>query len=157
MPLYFAYGSNMDELAMRERCPKARAIGPARLARHRFVLMGRTGYANVLRDPGSSVHGLLFELALSDVHPLDLYEDIAHGLYVKALLPVTRPAGAARRALIYLGCDASVGGTPPPGYIEGIIAAASTAALPPAYVAMLETFRPRAGAWPRPLATRPTP
>ena len=94
MPLYFAYGSNMDEAAMRVRCPKARAIGTARLARHRFVLMGQTGYASVLRDPVSTVHGVLIDLALSDVRPLDRYEDVAHGLYVKALLPVTRAAGA---------------------------------------------------------------
>ena len=50
MPLYFAYGSNMDEAAMRARCPKSRAVGLARLARHRFALMA-DGYATVVRDP----------------------------------------------------------------------------------------------------------
>ena len=50
MPLYFAYGSNMDAAAMQARCPKSRALGPARLARHRFGLMA-DGYATIVRAP----------------------------------------------------------------------------------------------------------
>jgi hypothetical protein len=30
MPLYFAYGSNMDAAAMRSRCPNSAALGTAR-------------------------------------------------------------------------------------------------------------------------------
>lgn len=41
MPLYFAYGSNMDREAMRVRCPNSRALGRARLARHRFFIMSQ--------------------------------------------------------------------------------------------------------------------
>ena len=143
MPLYFAYGSNMDLLAMRTRCPKARALGVARLARHRLVLMGRTGYASVQREPSGTVHGLLFDLALSDVGPLDRYEDVAHGLYGKTWQPVLPAGSGARQAMIYVGTDETEGGTPPPGYMEGIVAAARAAALPPAYVARLETMLPR--------------
>ncbi len=152
MPLYFAYGSNMDLDAMRTRCPKGRAIGRARLARHRFVLMGRSGFASVQRDDTATVHGLLFDLALSDVPPLDRYEDIAHGLYVKANQPVMQSGGGARRALIYLGTDQTVDGTPPAGYMEAIVAAARAAALPDTYVANLETMLPRI--LPRPPASR---
>ncbi|RYE82539.1 MAG: gamma-glutamylcyclotransferase, partial [Hyphomicrobiales bacterium] len=36
MPLYFAYGANMDIAAMRERCPRSTPLGLARLPRHRF-------------------------------------------------------------------------------------------------------------------------
>ncbi len=133
----------MDVVAMHARCPKARLVGPARLARHRFVLMGRTGYASVRRDPKLTVHGLLFGLALSDIPPLDRYEDVAHGLYTKAVQPVLLALGEAKQALIYLGTDETEGGSPPAGYLEGVVAAARAAELPSAYVASLVALLPR--------------
>jgi cation transport regulator ChaC len=153
MPLYFAYGSHMDEVALRTRCPKARMLSLARLARHRFVLMAN-GYASVRRDPGSDVHGVLFELALSDVPPLDRYEETGNGLYTKALQPVVRQGGAAVQALIYIGTDVQGGGSAGPAYMEGVIAAAKTVGLPAAYVAMLEQVAGRGGAPGSPLAGR---
>ena len=50
MPLYFAYGLNMDPAGMADRCPNSRALGPARLPRHRFIVT-TDGYASVIRDP----------------------------------------------------------------------------------------------------------
>lgn len=142
MPLYFAYGSNMDEVAMRTRCPRAKALGRARLVRHRFVLMGKSGYASVRRDPASDVHGVLFDIALSDVPPLDRYEDVANGLYTKEIQPVVREGALPCRALIYFGADPTEGGTPLPGYMEAIVAAARVASLPAGHVAFLEHFVP---------------
>ena len=49
MPLYFAYGANMDVAAMATRCPGAKPVGTARLPRHRFIITG-DGYASVARD-----------------------------------------------------------------------------------------------------------
>ena len=92
MPLYFAYGSNMDAAAMARRCPGSRPLGPARLARHRFAIL-EAGYATVVRDSRASVHGILYDLALSDVPALDRYEDIARGLYRKVMQPVLRTGG----------------------------------------------------------------
>ena len=37
--LYFAYGSNMDPVGMRGRCPGARAVGVARLPAHRLIFV----------------------------------------------------------------------------------------------------------------------
>ena len=153
MPLYFAYGSNMDESAMRTRCPRAKALGRARLARHRFVLMGN-GWASVRRDSRSDVHGVLFDLALSDVAPLDRYEDVAHGLYTKAVQPVLREGAAPCRALVYCGTDPTTGGVPLPGYMEGIVAAARVASLPDTHIAMLESLVASRRASPM---TKPTP
>ena len=143
MPLYFAYGSNMDEAALRSRCPRARRLCTARLARYRFALMS-SGYATVRRDPRAEVHGVLFDLALSDVAPLDRYEEIDGGLYVKEILPVLRDGGRASRALVYVGCDArdcdGVSGCVVPGYMDAVAAAAHAAGLPSAYLAMLDGF-----------------
>lgn len=145
MPLYFAYGSNMDAAAMRQRCPRAKPLGRACLKRHRFVLMGN-GYASVHRDPRAEVHGVLFDLALSDVAPLDRYEEVAAGLYVKAVQPVVRHGAGPCQALIYIGTDPRVGGRPPARYMEAVVAAARAAGLPPTYILHLETWLPRPGA-----------
>ena len=142
MPLYFAYGSNMDQAAMVQRCPQAKLIGLARLPRHRF-LINEDGYATVVRDPRRMVHGLLWDLAMSDIPPLDRYESLHTGLYTKLNQPVITAHGA-RRALIYVGRSAKPG-KPKPGYKEGVLAAARAAGLPDDYVYEIEhgTLPPR--------------
>lgn len=136
MPLYFAYGSNMDLAAMALRCPASKLVGPARLARHRF-LINVDGYATVLRDPRMDVHGLLFDLALSDVPSLDRYESLGR-LYSKITQPVLTKEGP-KRALVYVG-RANEPGLPKPGYLEGVVAAARASDLPQKYIATLEAF-----------------
>jgi gamma-glutamylcyclotransferase (GGCT)/AIG2-like uncharacterized protein YtfP len=131
LPLYFAYGANMDAAAMALRCPVSRLIGPGRLPRHRFIVM-REGYASVVPDPARTVHGVLWELALDDIPALDRYEGVASGLYAKAQTPVTTPAGV-RRALIYLG-RSTAPGRPRPGYLEAVLAAGTAAQLPAPYL-----------------------
>ncbi len=139
MPLCFAYGSNMDGGAMARRCPKSRAIGPARLMRHRFAVMPE-GFANVVRDPRAVVHGVLWDIALADMRGLDAYERVAQGLYSKALQPVVKSGGGSARALVYIG--QGEGGRPAPDYIRGIVAAARGWGLPEAYARMLQSFAP---------------
>jgi gamma-glutamylcyclotransferase (GGCT)/AIG2-like uncharacterized protein YtfP len=138
VPLYFAYGSNMDTAAMARRCPASRPLGLGRLARHRFAIL-QAGYATVERDQASAVHGVLYELALADVPALDRYEAIARGLYLKVTQPVLRKNGGPVQALVYIGAGPS-GGQPRPGYMEGVIAAAESAGLPASYIAFLAAF-----------------
>ncbi|WP_375407805.1 gamma-glutamylcyclotransferase family protein [uncultured Methylobacterium sp.] len=131
MPLYFAYGANMDAGAMALRCPGSILIGQGRLNRHRFIVM-REGYASVVRDASATVWGVLWDLKPADMPALDRYEGVAGGLYVKASQPVVTKGGI-KRALIYLGGSA-VSGTPRPGYLEAVLAAAVAAQLPPPYL-----------------------
>ena len=138
MPLYFAYGANMNKTAMAERCPKSRPLGLARLARHRTFIMS-SGYLSVRRDPGMDVHGVLFDLALSDIAALDRYEDVKRGLYTKVVQPVLRKDAAAARALVYIGRD-QIGGIAHPDYMAGVLSAAHDWQLPPRYIAHLATF-----------------
>jgi hypothetical protein len=130
MPLYFAYGSNMDLAAMAERCPASRPVGVARLPRHRFVI-AREGYATVARDPRRTVWGILWDLALADVPALDRYEGIASRLYVKMAQPVLSERGP-RRAMIYLA-RSTAPGPARPGYLEDVLIAAEAAGLPAVY------------------------
>src|SRR5260370_10103224 len=101
--LHFAYGSNMSAALMRRRCPGARLEGRACLPGYRFVIT-RSGYASVVPAPGSIVHGLLWRVAPRDVAALNVYENLAGGLY----RPVSRAGGShprRRPALVYIGCD----------------------------------------------------
>ena len=156
MPLYFAYGSNMDVAQMAERCPGSRPLGTARLARHRLVIM-REGYASVTRDPRRTVWGLLWDLAAADLPALDRYEGVSSGLYTKLHGPVLA-GGASRRALIYVGHNAGPG-RPKPGYLEAVLAAAEAAGLPDAYRGELagagSSSRWSSGAAPRPTRASP--
>ena len=141
MPLHFAYGSNMDRAAMTARCPASKAIGTARLMRHRFVIM-REGYASVVRDPRRTTWGMLSDLAVGDMPALDRYESVASGLYVKVSQMVLTDKGP-KRALVYMARSAGAG-TPRLGYLEEVIAAAGEAGLPTDYVREIEMLLPRA-------------
>jgi gamma-glutamylcyclotransferase (GGCT)/AIG2-like uncharacterized protein YtfP len=138
MPLYFAYGANMDLAGMAERCPLSRPLGRARLARHRLLIMAG-GFASVAPDPRASVHGVLWDLALRDVRALDQFEDVSRGLYKKVQLPVLREPSGSARALVYVGRWTQPG-APAPEYLAGVIAAARHWALPAGYVAFLESL-----------------
>jgi gamma-glutamylcyclotransferase (GGCT)/AIG2-like uncharacterized protein YtfP len=136
MPLYFAYGANMDVAAMAKRCPSSKPVGLARLPRHRWII-STDGYANVVRDPRRVVHGMLWELALSDVPVLDRFEDVPR-LYRKVTQPVISTSGI-RRALVYVG-RAGEAGRPRPGYLDDVVRAAESGSLPASYVAEMRKF-----------------
>lgn len=140
MPLYFAYGLNMDIAGMARRCPGSKPLGLARLPRHRFIVTS-DGYASAVRDPRETVHGVLWDCSLGDIRALDKFEDIASGLYVKISQPVI-VQGGAKRALVYVGRSGTLG-KPRPGYMETVIASAKHWALPEAYVSGLNRFLTR--------------
>lgn len=152
MPLYFAYGSNMDRAAMLQRCPASKPVGIARLMRHRFMIFDE-GYATVMRDPQRTVWGMVWDLALGDVPALDRYESLSTGLYTKVVQPVVTELGP-RRAVVYIGRSAKPG-TPRPGYMEGVIEAAVHAGLPEDYVRSLGLWLPNGHGAPAPVPQAP--
>jgi hypothetical protein len=133
MPLYFAYGLNMDLAGMGKRCPRSKPLGLARLPRHRFIVTS-DGYASVIRDPREEVHGVLWDCALGDIRTLDKFEE--HG---ERALHEDQPAGRGRgRRQAGAGlCRAqrarSAG--PSPAISKAVIASARRSrALPEAYL-----------------------
>ncbi len=140
MPLYFAYGSNMDQAAMLGRCPGSKPVGIGRLMRHRFMIFDE-GYATVVRDAQRAVWGMVWDLALADVPALDRYESLSTGLYTKVVQPVVTAQGP-RRAIVYMGRSAK-SGTPLPGYMEGVVEAARHAGLPEEYIRGLSVWLPK--------------
>jgi hypothetical protein len=148
MPLYFAYGSNMDQAAMAQRCPTSKPVGLGRLMRHRFVIF-EGGYASVIRDPQRTVWGMVWDLALADVSALDRYESLSTGLYTKIVQPVLTQRGP-RQAVVYIGRSARPG-APKPGYMEAVVEAAEHAGLPPDYVRGLKGWLPKSQSAPEPV------
>jgi gamma-glutamylcyclotransferase (GGCT)/AIG2-like uncharacterized protein YtfP len=128
----------MDCEAMRERCPNSRPLGRARLARHRFFIMG-SGHGSVKRDPRMEVHGVLYDLAFSDIPALDRYEEIGRGLYKKITQAVLREGAAPVRALLYVGSSAQEG-VAQGDYLDRVIAAARDWSFPEAYLAYLASL-----------------
>ena len=140
MPLYFAYGSNMDVNAMGRRCPRSKALGLARLERHRLAVM-REGWLTAVRAPSSTVHGVLWDLALSDIAALDRHENLSQGLYVKLTQAVIAERGP-KQAIVYFGANAGPG-VARPAYLAEVIAAARSWSLPAEGVEALERLARR--------------
>ncbi|MCM8748505.1 gamma-glutamylcyclotransferase [Thermomicrobiaceae bacterium CFH 74404] len=133
---YFAYGSNMDEKQMDFRCPNAELVGRARLPGWKFRINTR-GVATVVPDEESTVHGVLWIIGESDEETLDYYEGVSSGFYVKRTETVYREDGDAVEALLYVASDDGPG-SPRPGYLERIVAAARRHGLPRHYIEELQ-------------------
>jgi hypothetical protein len=140
VPLYFAYGSNMNVEAMARRCPRSKALGLARLERHRLAVM-REGWLTAVRNPSSAVHGVLWDLALSDIAALDRHESLSQGLYVKLTQAVIAERGP-KRAIVYFGANAGPG-VLRPAYIAEVLVAARSWPLPAEGVGALERLAQR--------------
>ena len=141
MPLYFAYGSNLDRPAMAGRCPRSRPLGLARLRAHQFFIM-HEGYASVRPVAGATAHGLVWDLADVDVAALDEYEEVDAGLYGRSVMQVEAASGPVD-ALVYRGSHSDVG-VSRPGYMECVVAAAAACGLPPGYCLELRGWLPPA-------------
>jgi cation transport regulator ChaC len=135
---YFAYGSNMAESVMAEKCPRHRLIGVARLPGHRLMFNRRsirtgTGVADVVPAAGEEVWGVLYELADDDLAALDQKE--GHDwAYLREPLEVECD-GTPSRAITYVVRDKEPAEVEPSReYFEGIVAAARERGLPRTYV-----------------------
>lgn len=69
--LMFAYGMNTNAAGMADRCPGAVSLGPAQLEHHRFRF---AGHADVVKDLGHNVEGVLWEITEEHLARLDNFE-----------------------------------------------------------------------------------
>jgi gamma-glutamylcyclotransferase (GGCT)/AIG2-like uncharacterized protein YtfP len=110
MPLYFAYGSNLDVAQMKERCPSSDPLGVARLSGYRlaFSRYSRTrgcGVADIVTQAGAEVWGLVYELSESDLTgSLDRYEGYPRN-YTRMVLPVELVDAGGLEAWVYSVVD----------------------------------------------------
>ena len=125
---------------MARRCPRSKALGLARLERHRLAVM-REGWLTAAREPRSAVHGVLWDLALSDIAALDRYEGLLQGLYAKLTQAVVAERGP-KQAIVYFGANAGPGAARP-AYLAEVLAAARSWPLPGEGVEALERLARR--------------
>ena len=130
MNQYFAYGSNLDEDQMNDRCPGAKAKGVIRLDNYEFFIDTR-GVASIRPNKGKAVYGLRYDISDKDEESLDRHEGVPK-CYTKTKLPE-------------IGCFCYVstspqGNIPRPGYVEKIIKAAENHKLPEQYINELKSW-----------------
>jgi len=88
MPLYFAYGSNLDVQQMQHRCAEAvRLVAPGclrgyTLAFNAYASSCGGGVADVVIAPQQEVWGLVYDVSLAGLEHLDVYEGYPH-LYTR--------------------------------------------------------------------------
>ena len=76
---YFAYGSNLSQKQMRQRCPESKPKLVAILPNYKLVFTDwsrqwRGGVATIKRFSGEKVLGAIYEITESDLRRLDRYE-----------------------------------------------------------------------------------
>ena len=136
--LYFAYGSNMDEVQMINRCPDAKLIGMVKVPGWRFAL-DSSGAATILPDETSSVEGLLWSVTPEDIRNLDRHEGIKSGCYRKETLPVDICA-SRQTALVYLSNREPIQRDHRKGYMPLVVQAAIDHGLSREYIRTLVGF-----------------
>ncbi|UQX87792.1 gamma-glutamylcyclotransferase [Jatrophihabitans telluris] len=143
MPLYAAYGSNMDPAQMRNRCPHSPFAETGWLPGWRLTFGGEDlGWEGALAtvvpddDPlGSGVFVALYDITEADRIALDKWEGADTGLYGTSTLRVSTLAGDVLAWTYVL--DGYEGGLPSARYLGLIAEAAETAGAPEDYVSEL--------------------
>lgn len=136
--LYFAYGSNLDERQMLERCPDSRRAFRARLRGHRLdfshfsASRWQGGTADIVPDNAEIVWGLVYEMGDGDFAKLDRWE----GGYERVTLCVEDDAGIQHEVTSYAVREKG-SFRPHEVYLGKILSAAERLGFPSEYVAEL--------------------
>jgi len=151
--IYFAYGSNLDWVQMKKRCPSARFMCVAKLAGYRLAFTRysprrRCGVADVVEAEGQEVWGVLYQLDECDFGSLDEYEGYVPGrldnAYERIELRVLREGDEAQPAAawIYVVPDKSEREHAPSAEYKGLMTeGARYWHLPAAYTAILDAIK----------------
>jgi len=116
---YFAYGSNLNQRQMLERCPDSKPKFTATLHNYRLVFVGwsrrwRGGIASIRPFRGEKVLGAIYEVSEEDLKRLDRYEGSDyHRLNVK----VNNEDGEPMEAITYINTQQADETKPSPEYL----------------------------------------
>lgn len=140
-PVYFSYGSNINQNQMAFRCPTAQYIGP-------FYLKGWElefgNHANIRPRRYGSVPGALWYLTDADIAALDRYE--GYPTYYK-----TRRWNQDGLRFFFYEMTRPASGTPSDWYVQGILEGYEQSGLNPDYLlGKLKCQKPQtitAGGW----------
>ena len=143
---YFAYGSNMNLMQMKQRCSSPKVLGIARLPGYRVEFYGYSAIwdgaqETVVPDLESEVWGVLYELQFFDCEQLDVYVDARFdgtGPYFHYPVDVIDIEQGMIDAMIYKKDKCGEGTNPSTEYLNFIIQGAKEQGLPEGYIAFLQ-------------------
>lgn len=142
VPLYAAYGSNMDPAQMMDRAPHSPVAGTGWLLDWRLTFGGEDvgwegALATIVEEPGAHVFTVLYDVAPEDEPQLDRWEGSELDLHKKLRMRVQSLDGPVL-AYVYV-LDAYEGGLPSARYLGMIADAAEAAGAPSDYVEKIRT------------------
>ena len=139
--VYFAYGSNMSTVRLRERMPSCEPLGIATLPGHALRFHKRSkdksGKCNAFAtNDGQSVVGVLFSFDPAERARLDRAEGVGHG-YEHATVTVINGEGRRRKVLTYLASPDAIDDALKPysWYKDFVLSGCAEHALPADYIA----------------------
>ena len=145
---YFAYGSNMDQKQMKERCPDAELLGTASLRNYKlvFTIFSETrncGCADIVPDYFSAVYGLFYRMTDPDFELLDEFEGVSKKAYRRISVTIEDGNGKLIEAETYeVVSKESEHQTPSEHYLSQILGPAQEFRFPLDYIKYLESFDP---------------
>jgi len=103
---YFAYGSNLNQRQMLERCPDSEPKFIATLPNYKLVFVGwsrqwRGGVASIRPFRGERVPGAIYEVSDRDLKRLDSYEGYPRS-YTRLNITVFDEGGEPIKAITYI-------------------------------------------------------
>ena len=118
--LYIAYGSNLNRVQMKQRCPTATPVGKVMLKGYRLLFRGMdySAVATIEKHPRGEVPVLIWELEPSDEEALDRYEGHPY-LYRKDYVKVRYGFGW-QEVMVYIMNPGRIAGRPGPAYFRTI-------------------------------------
>jgi gamma-glutamylcyclotransferase len=154
MPLTFAYGSNMNFVQMRDRCPSAQFICNAVLKNHRLAFTRKStgrqcGVSDVVPMPDLVVWGVVYEITEYDLAVLDVKEgyrphrSAEENSYNRRTGTVYQDGDETKplNVEIYFGVPQENPPLPNQTYKDLIVNGAKHWELPPDYIAELEKIQ----------------
>lgn len=144
--LYFSYGANLNLTIMRQKCPKHRVLGIARLPGYRIGFYGHSmnwdgAVETIVPDPKSEVWGVLYQLNAFEWRTLDNYQDVkdnGRGEYFHFPVEVLDTEQIPRMAITYKKDNLGKAERPSTEYLNMIIQGAQEHGLPENYVGELK-------------------
>ena len=103
---YFAYGSNLNQRQMLERCPDSKPVFTASLPNYKLVFVGwsrqwRGGLVSIRPFRGERVLGAIYEVSDRDLKRLDSYQGYPNN-YTRLNVTVFDEGGEPIKAITYI-------------------------------------------------------
>ncbi|KGJ89445.1 gamma-glutamylcyclotransferase family protein [Thalassotalea sp. ND16A] len=141
---YFAYGSNMSVVRLKERAPSVDKIGVFMLKGHqlRFHKVGKDGsgkcdaYQTTNKD--DKLFGALFEITEADKKVLDRVEGLGDG-YEEKVVTVKNDSGDVFAALMYYATCTDPSLKPFSWYLNHVVVGAKETNVPAQYLELIQS------------------